>query len=761
MPKNKNKTQNQQDRNREEFHCKVDSSIYRHSNDHLIDELRWLNRLLAAYMLSLRQVNFYERPKDFRGLFITDEEIDTLLSAGIFEVDDKESDKTYITRITNLLSQSNKIRTEINQRIQNSLNQNIFLPLVQLSRCFHLNEFELNTFMICLAPQIDTRYEKLYGYLQNDMTRKTPSVDLILNLLCHTAEERLQALTYFNSELPLQRFGLIEKIESEVGTPGAHYFLKADPRITNYVLRNNSIDNRLIDNMVIFPPCRWNEVVIDNTLKSRLQKLFQLSLADDTAQRPIFYFQGRSGVGKKTIAGALCSEASIVLAVVDMRYLLGNPDSLRQKTRLILREGLLQPCAVYFDHLEKLELVYEENPLLFNGFIQALQELNWITFLGSENPMPSCLLDLAPIYPVKIPAPDHTAQRMLWEIHLNGTLNSNEKLDCNQLTTRFDLTGKQIVNAIRLAQQNARVQNPENGNLTINDFFEASRVQSQPRLSALARKIESRFSWDDLVLPDDKKNQLKELANWVKYRQKVLSDWGFSKKLSSGRGINALFVGPSGTGKTMAAEVIANKLELDLYKIDLSAVVSKYIGETEKNLNQIFAEAMHSNAILFFDEADAIFGKRSEVKDAHDRYANVEIAYLLQKMEEYEGLVILATNFRKNMDDAFTRRIHFSIEFPFPTEIYRRRIWEKIWPQETPLHSDLNLDFLARSFEISGGNIRNVALSAVFLAADDGGSVTMNHLIRATQREYQKMGKLCMKADFGKYYNIIQEVSAT
>ncbi|MDD5462504.1 MAG: ATP-binding protein [Methylococcales bacterium] len=216
-----------------------------------------------------------------------------------------------------------------------------------------------------------------------------------------------------------------------------------------------------------------------------------------------------------------------------------------------------------------------------------------------------------------------------------------------------------------------------------------------------------------------------------------------------GKGLCVLFAGPSGTGKTMAADILAGELGLDLYKIDLSTVVSKYIGETEKNLSKIFTEAEASNAILFFDEADALFGKRSEVKDSHDRYANIETGYLLQRMEEHEGVVILASNFRKNMDEAFVRRLHFTVEFPFPSEEDRYRIWKNVWPDDMPRDPALDLQFFAGRFQMTGGNIRNIALSAAFLAADDSGMVKMHHLLRATQREYQKMGKVISEADFG------------
>ena len=227
----------------------------------------------------------------------------------------------------------------------------------------------------------------------------------------------------------------------------------------------------------------------------------------------------------------------------------------------------------------------------------------------------------------------------------------------------------------------------------------------------------------------------------ITHKEHVLNTWGFDQKLSLGKGATALFAGPSGTGKTMAAEVIANEVKLDLYKIDLAGVVSKYIGETEKNLDRIFSAAEGTNAILFFDEADALFGKRSEVRDSHDRYANIEISYLLQKMDAYQGTAILASNLRQHMDESFIRRLAFTVLFPFPDEAHRLSIWKGIWPLQTPLAEDLGFDYLADRFKLSGGNIKNIALAAAFLAAQDGGVVQMSHLLRGVEREYQKMGK--------------------
>ncbi len=272
-------------------------------------------------------------------------------------------------------------------------------------------------------------------------------------------------------------------------------------------------------------------------------------------------------------------------------------------------------------------------------------------------------------------------------------------------------------------------------------LFAEARAQSARRLDKLAARIAPNASWDDLVVPDEVLVQLHELGAWVAHRGRVLGDWGFARRLSRGRGVTALFAGPSGTGKTMAAEVVAAELGLDLYRIDLSGVVSKYIGETEKNLDRIFRAAEDANAVLFFDEADALFGKRSEVRDSHDRYANLEISYLLQKMETYDGVAILATNLRDNLDEAFMRRLAFIVTFPFPDEEERRRIWELVWPAETPLADDLDFDALAAAHRLSGGQIKNAALAAAYLAAGNGGVVAGEHLESALRREYEKLGR--------------------
>jgi len=284
--------------------------------------------------------------------------------------------------------------------------------------------------------------------------------------------------------------------------------------------------------------------------------------------------------------------------------------------------------------------------------------------------------------------------------------------------------------------------------LQIGDLYEAARQCSGHQLDQLAVKVEPRFGWNDIVLPEDEIAALHEIVSMVRDRTLVLETWGLGRKLVSSKGISSLFAGEPGTGKTLAAQVIAKELGMDLYKIDLSTVVSKYIGETEKNLELIFTQARNSNAILFFDEADAIFGKRSEVKDAHDRYANIEVGYLLQRMESYDGIVILATNLHANMDEAFTRRLQFVVDFPFPDQSQREAIWKVLFPAEAPCAEQIDFHYFAEHFRLAGGNIRNVIVYAAFLAASEHKPISHKYLIHGIRRELRKMGRLIDEKEF-------------
>jgi SpoVK/Ycf46/Vps4 family AAA+-type ATPase len=376
--------------------------------------------------------------------------------------------------------------------------------------------------------------------------------------------------------------------------------------------------------------------------------------------------------------------------------------------------------------------------------------MSWVTFISADALwMPADTDNGCRWYAFEFKLPGYLERRRIWTAALkNGTIT---EADIGDLSGRFKFTGNRIKNIVLYARQSLNGKE-----LTIQDIYDACRIQSNQRMSIYARKVTPHYVWKDIVLPEDKLRQLKEICSYIKHKHIVYFAWGFDKKLALGKGLNILFSGPSGTGKTMAADVIANEFNLDMYKIDLSSIVSKYIGETEKNLERIFNETSSGNMILFFDEADALFGKRSEVRDAHDRYANIEINYLLQKMEEHDGIVILATNLSKNIDEAFLRRMHFTIEFPFPDEKQRELIWRKIFPDGAPLSGDIDYRFLSEKLKFAGGNIRNIALTGAFLAAEESSDIDMRHIILAVKREMQKMGKLCVKGDFGRYYELIE-----
>jgi SpoVK/Ycf46/Vps4 family AAA+-type ATPase len=351
---------------------------------------------------------------------------------------------------------------------------------------------------------------------------------------------------------------------------------------------------------------------------------------------------------------------------------------------------------------------------------------------------------------VEAELPTAAERRDAWHAALDGSASGDMAAAIAALPYR--LAPEQVERAAEAGRLTAAAAGRA---LAVGDVAAGARSQNAAGLDRLARRIEPRVGWSDLVLPAPVIEQLGELTARARHRDRVLDDWGLGRTSLKGRGVTALFAGDSGTGKTMSAEVIAGSLGLDLYVIDLSTIVDKYIGETEKNLDRVFNEADRVNGVLLFDEADAIFGKRSEVKDARDRYANVEVAYLLQRMEVFDGMAVLTTNLRANVDEAFLRRLDAIVDFPVPDVEDRRRLWERNLSAGVPKADDIDVDFLARRFTLSGGNIRNVAVGAAFRAAAGERPLAMADLVRETAREYRKLGRLCVEAEFGSWFGVI------
>lgn len=649
--------------------------------------------------------------------------------------------------------QLDRMAEELEERTAASLEEGMELRLVTLAQIFALPAFDLDVILLCLAPEIDRRYERLFAYLHDDVTRRRPTVDLALNLFLPDIEHKLALRERFAPGAPLLRHRLVQLGEDPRDQPFTLIgkTIQLEPRIARYLLGGDEIDEALRPYVTMSAAARpLDELRFPAAFAQQLQGL--AAQAQHAGAQLMLYCQGTYGAGKQSAAAAFAQALGTGILVVDGRRAAAQPpEEFAGLAQLIEREARLQGALLYW---EAFDLLAEEGkaPQLA-ALLELLESHPQTVFLaGATAWEPAGFLRESNFVRLAFPQPGQAERLAIWQAALAALPTELDVgVDLPALANKFQLSGGQIYDAAATARGLAYAREPHAPLVTEADLHRACRLQSNRKLAELAQAITPHYSWDDLVLPPDQMAQLREIYQQVQHRARVYEAWGFDRKLALGKGLNVLFAGPPGTGKTMAADVLAHTLGLDLYKIDLSGVVSKYIGETEKNLARIFAEAGSSNAILFFDEADALFGKRTAIKDAHDRYANVEISYLLQKMEEYAGVVILATNLRKNMDEAFVRRLHFSVEFALPGVGDRRRIWEQIWPQATPLAPDLDFEYLAQRIEVAGGNIRNIALAGAFLAAADGGVITMQHLIQATRREYQKIGKVVSSGEFGQY----------
>ena len=626
-------------------------------------------------------------------------------------------------------------------------------PLHWLQKTYQLDDIEIKIMAIALAVELDRNYEKLYAYLQDDVRAKRPTVDLALNLICANIPEKLTHRRYFQPDSTLICDRLLRLVSSVDHSSLLAQELHLYPQIIQYLLEIPGLDAQFKDYaLMIEPQTQFTALKSPPGLLRLIQDHWQGS-------KPLkLYFQGGDSLEKQTLVQSLANQIKAPLLIVDLPKMMAA--KVNQETALFLlwRQAQLQQAWLYLANLDP--LFQNTENIAFQGLCRALGDYPSLVILSGEMPFPSSPYPLG-LLTIPFTLPDFEQRRDCWLSHLTplGIMLNPAELD--SLSDRFRLYPHQIRNAVAMASQQMLWEGYQNKESQGKEqppssyLFAAARAESGYALMTLARKIEPKYGWEDIILQPNPGNQLRELCNQAKQHHFVMETWQFGERLSLGKGLNALFSGAPGTGKTMAAEVIAQDLQLDLYKIDLSQIVSKYIGDTEKNLSQVFDAATNSNAILLFDEADALFGKRSEVKDARDRYANMETSYLLQKMEEYAGIAILTTNFRHNLDEAFTRRLRFIIEFSLPTQEERRRMWELILPMNTAICQDLDLDFLAGRFELTGADIRNIALRAAFLAAGDENrekrAISMNHIIKAIRLEYQKQNKILMTADLGDY----------
>jgi hypothetical protein len=564
----------------------------------------------------------------------------------------------------------------------------------------------------CAAPELDARYGRLIAYLHDDVTRRLPTPRLVARLLAGDGLPERALLARFGADAPLRRTGAVSLLDSDPLVPLADRPAKLDERLAARLIGAElgaSPDPRGA-RLVAVPACDPGRAEAVAALRRLIASGDELALVACGTDGP------------ELIALALDRPVLVLDA------------------RAAAEAGALPPARVHAALagaalvLELPETAAPEDQARIRGLLEGLG--GRLLACAARRQGVTCL-DGAAAMVVDVPAPSLEERRALWATHSGaGT---------EEVAEKFRLSMRQIEHAARIAGLAARARGAEEA-LTA-DLERGAREASRTRLGELAALLDDRRDWSDLVLPAAQRDQLRSISAYLRHRDRVLSDWGYEDAVSS-QGLKVLFAGESGTGKTMAAQVIATDLGLDVFRVDLATVVSKYIGETERNLDRIFGAAEGSNAILFFDEADALFGKRSEVKDAHDRYANIEVSYLLQRMETYPGAVVLATNYRRNIDEAFMRRLDFAIDFPFPEPADRERIWRRLLPDSAPVGPDVDVEALARRFELSGGSIRNCSVAAAFMAADDGGRIEMRHLVGAVAGEYRKIGRLTLDAEF-------------
>ncbi|HXI26415.1 MAG TPA: ATP-binding protein [Pyrinomonadaceae bacterium] len=590
--------------------------------------------------------------------------------------------------------------------------------LLLLAERFGLSSFERDTLFLCAALEFDPGLSLLYSLAQSSQ-HDHPTFSLALSLFDDPSWDVLSA------HRPLRYARLIE-----INQPGAMPLtsspLRADERVTNYLKGLNVLDDRLStlldsDDVTQTPLAPSQQAVADMILQ-RLQN------SSSEATLPIVQLVGADAGSRVAVARQVCAAVNRRLYRIAIESLPTQMAESETLARLWQRESLLLPLALYID-VNNADSI---SPEISSALHRFLGHEIGVVFLGvRETPVRLGAANFS----ADVNKPTAAEQCRAWSDIL-GEFQANPETaqTAAMLAGQFNFSLSDIHAAALIA-----IKAPSEDKPLSQAIWESCCDLTRPRLDSMAQRLDPKATWKDLVLPNEQMSLMRHIAGQVRERYKVYDQWGFARTMNRGFGISALFAGESGTGKTMAAEVLANDLRLNLYRIDLSAVVSKYIGETEKNLRKLFDAAERGGAILFFDEADALFGKRSEVKDSHDRYANIEINYLLQRMEAFSGLAILATNMKSALDAAFMRRLRFIVNLPFPGVKERQVIWQKALPPETPTR-DLDYERLAR-LNLSGGNIHSIALSAAFMAAQNGQTVTMPILLAAARGELRKLEK--------------------
>lgn len=711
---------------------RMEGTGYSAAAEHMEELFGFLDRLLYAAFCQKRGSDYENL--SMRGLVITEKEIDQAF--GLL----RRSESLPADEAADLAG----IGIEIERKERRT---EIFLPFFSICYYFDLNALEKLALLVAAAPCFHRKYDRIYGYLQDDVELSAPTRGLCLSLgqLMGELPEEEQAEFLSGSG----NFELLLGPGRDRGR-GLEGTIGLSQRIRNYLHEIAEPDPLIRDRLRIFD---WREplepMLVREELLERLEKLME-GLEREPDESAMILLCGRDGIGKQFLLRHLARRRESFLLYFDMDGLLyEKPEKARELVEAVLVEAVLCKGLICLEGLEDGREAGEEGgagrPGCRREILSFLSRRVPCFFLAAEEKEDQMAEFPGKKLCVELPPLGAGEKVRLWKA-FGKAYELQEDVDLEANGNKYVLTPQ----GIRDVLATARLLAYEEGTAGISQehIRQAVRQNQKNQLGAYATQINSCFQWDDLILGEEQKRQMRMVCDQMKYRDVVGEKWGFYKKTSYGRGLSVLFYGPPGTGKTMAAQVMANELGLDLYRIDISQMISKYIGETQKNISRLFQKAKDINALLFFDEADSLFAKRSEAKDSHDRNANAETAHLLQKLEDYEGITVLATNYLNNIDDAFKRRIKFIIRIAFPPADVRLTLWKSMLPPQVEYEEELDLEFFAEHFELSGSSIKEILVNAAYMAAAEHRGLANRDLVEAVKLNYLKYEKLLTKEDF-------------
>lgn len=645
-------------------------------------------------------------------------------------------------------------------RAYHTIKSGVMLPFEYLLRKLELTEPEQYMACLAMAPELNREFERMYCYLQDDLAWRYPSLDLCVkmytmdelkeNTLIHQTFARRELLyCIFDRQPAGQESGLAWRLKLRRDLIDFIFFYDSDllGRKAEYRLR--MFDGRKEADLSI------NREVAEAIGRHLEEDDFKEPGEQNVSGR-LFLLRGPYGSGKKQQVRLAAGALGYSVLLFDIREVADRREDQMLEAvgdavvRAVLDRAFLVFChweSIWSEEQQKRQSAQEmlrKASLFFRDIFLTVEEEPGEDVMQGQYPVGYRIEEF------RMRLPSIQERSLLWKEFLEEEPGQEDTALFDRLAAQFDFTPGVIREAAEFARREAK--NRGERQVSADLLYRACQQKISHRLGERASRVNAVYTWDDLVLEDGAKELLRQACGQVAYRGMVYEQWGFQNKMAYGRGVSLLFAGPPGTGKTMAAQVLARELNLELYKVDLSGVLSKYIGETQKNLREIFDEVKKSRSILFFDEADVLFGKRVDVSDARDISANAQTAYLLQKMEEYDGITILATNLMQNFDDAYKRRMKYIIRFAFPQREQRVLLWEKVFPEQMPLQKDIDIPYLADNFELSGASIKNIALNAAFIAASRQEITGMEHIMTALQQEYEKSGKVLGKAELKEYY---------